>query len=157
LLNFQMLMRSVVLLQALLLSACAANPPASTPSPPAGGARASTAADLACALPSNTGNSLGTGAMAPRRQAGTAAQALQRLQATLAAFPEAQVVRTDALGLEVIFTTTLGFKDQVDFRIDVASQRIDFRSRSLLGLYDFGKNHARMQAFATRFEQQAPR
>jgi hypothetical protein len=40
-------------------------------------------------------------------------------------------------------------------RIDSQSQRIDFRSRSLFGLFDFGKNRSRMQAFATRFEQQS--
>ncbi|MBM3344342.1 MAG: DUF1499 domain-containing protein [Betaproteobacteria bacterium] len=34
------------------------------------------------------------------------------------------------------------------------AQRIDFRSRSLLALYDWGKNRYRMLAFTSRFEQQ---
>jgi uncharacterized protein (DUF1499 family) len=55
----------------------------------------------------------------------------------------------------VIFTTRVGFRDQVDFQIDEVAQRIHFRSRSLVGLYDFGKNRSRMQAFRARFEQQA--
>jgi len=75
------------------------------------------------------------------------------LQTTLATFPEAQVVRSEPLALEVIFTTPIGFRDQVDFRIDAQAQRIDFRSRSLFGLFDWGKNRSRMQEFATRFER----
>ena len=66
-------------------------------------------------------------------------------------FPDAQVVRRDALALQVIFTTALGFRDQVDFLIDPAAERIDFRSRSLVGVFDLGKNRSRMQAFALRF------
>ena len=56
--------------------------------------------------------------------------------------------------LEVVFTTFLGFRDEVLFRVDAAKQRIDFRSRSLMGLYDFGKNRSRMKDFAARFEAQ---
>ena len=40
-------------------------------------------------------------------------------------------VQREALSVQVIFTTPLGFRDQVDFRIDPAQTRIDFRSRSL--------------------------
>ena len=87
------------------------------------------------------------------RYKGTPVQALAMLQTTLATFPEAQVVRSKALALEVIFTTPIGFRDQVDFRIDAQAQRIDFRSRSLFGLFDWGKNRSRMQEFATRFER----
>jgi len=43
----------------------------------------------------------------------------------------------------------------VDFQIDPAAERIDFRSRSLLGLFDFGKNRSRMQDFALRFQAPA--
>jgi len=79
------------------------------------------------------------------------------LQATLNTFPEAKVVRSEDLALEVIFTTPVGFRDQVDFRIDAQTQRIEFRSRSLFGFFDWGKNRSRMQEFATRFEQQSQR
>ena len=77
---------------------------------------------------------------------------MAQLRATLATFPEAAVVRSEALALEVIFTTPAGFRDQVDLRIDPQSQHVDFRSRSLTGLFDWGKNRSRMQEFKTRFE-----
>jgi len=92
--------------------------------------------------------------MAPLPYAGTTAQALGLLRATMATFPEASVVRSESLALEVIFTTPAGFRDQVDFRIDPRSQRIDYRSRSLAGLFDFGKNRSRMEEFKSRFERQ---
>jgi len=82
-------------------------------------------------------------------------QALARIEATLKTFSEAQIVQREALAVQVIFTTSLGFRDQVDFQIDPAAERIDFRSRSLLGLFDFGKNRSRMQAFALRFQAQS--
>ncbi len=142
-----------ILALAILLGACAATAPTanSIAAPDSG------SADLNCLLPSNCVNSRSAGGLVPLRYTGTPAQALDMLRATLATFPEATVVRSDALALESIFTTAAGFRDQVDFRIDVQSQRIDFRSRSLFGLFDFGKNRSRMQEFATRFEQQSRR
>jgi uncharacterized protein (DUF1499 family) len=46
----------------------------------------------------------------------------------------------------------LGFRDEVEFRLDAEAQTIHFRSRSLMGAYDFGKNHSRMQDLKSRFE-----
>jgi uncharacterized protein (DUF1499 family) len=91
------------------------------------------------------------------RYEGTPTQALTVLRATLAEFPEAQIVKTDGLLLEVVFTTSLGFRDLVDFRIDAQAQRIDYRSRSSFGLFDFGKNRSRMVEFSARFAQNAGR
>lgn len=132
------------------LAACSATGPAAPGSEPA----TPVAADLACALPSNCVSSRGDGGLAPLRYAGTPARALALLQSTLTAFPEAAVVRLEPLAMVVIFTTPAGFRDQVDFRIDDARQQVDFRSRSLFGLFDFGKNRARMEAFAAGFRQQ---
>jgi uncharacterized protein (DUF1499 family) len=140
-----------VLTLASLLGACAAT----APTPDATGAPVAGSPDLACTLPSNCVNSLGTGGLVPLRYVGTPAHALAMLQATLTTFPEATVVRSEPLAMEVIFTTRIGFRDQVDFRIDPQAPRIDFRSRSLFGLFDWGKNRSRMQEFTTRFEQQA--
>lgn len=137
----------------ILLGACASQ----APTPQANGASDTSNPDLACTLPSNCVNSLGTGSLVPLRYSGTPAQAVATLQATLTTFPEAQVVRREPLALEVIFTTPAGFRDQVDFRIDAQAQHIDFRSRSLFGLFDWGKNRSRMQEFAARFEQQSRR
>ena len=64
---------------------------------------------------------------------------------------------SDALALAAVFTTPIGFRDELEFRIDPAAGRIDFRSRSQLGLFDFAKNRSRMTAFAARFEQQTRR
>ena len=126
---------------AVLLGACASTAP-----DPDG-------ADLTCLIPSNCANSRESGDLMPLRYAGTPAQALERLRATVATFPEATVVRADPLGLQLIFTTPIGFRDEVDFRIDAKAQLINFRSRSLFGLFDFGKNRSRMREFTTRFEQ----
>ncbi len=141
----------LVLTLALLLGACAAT----APTPSATAAADSGNPDLACSLPSNCVSSRGDGDLLPLRFAGTPAQVMGMLRATLASFPEATVVRDEPLALEVIFTTPAGFKDQVDFRIDPQGQRVDFRSRSLFGLFDWGKNRSRMQEFKSRFEQQA--
>ncbi len=119
-----------------------------TPKPvPAGDAKAP-----ACAFPGNCVDSQGTGGLAPLSYRGTPEQGLARLEATLKTFAEAQIVHREALAMQVIFTTPAGFRDQVDFQIDPAAQRIDFRSRSLFGLFDFGKNRSRMQEFAQRFQ-----
>lgn len=110
-------------------------------------------AALACAVPSNCVNSLDSSGLGPLRFVGPPAQAIAALRTALAEFPEANIVRADALSMEVVFTTPVGFKDLVDFRIDAQAQRIDYRSRSSFGLYDFGKNRSRMSAFSSRFEQ----
>lgn len=111
-------------------------------------------AGLGCTLTSNCVNSVDSNGLPPLRYTGTNAQGQAALQATLASFPEAQIVRTSDLALEAVFTTPVGFKDEVEFRIHPQGQRIDFRSQSTFGLYDFGKNRSRMQAFAARFAQQ---
>jgi len=139
-----------VLMLAILLGACAAT----APTPGTTGTPVAGSPDLTCTLPSNCVNSLGTGGLVPLRYVGTPAYAMAMLQATLTSFPEATVVRSEPLAMEVIFSTPVGFKDQVVFRIDPRAQRVDFRSRSLFGLFDWGKNRSRMQEFKSRFEQQ---
>jgi uncharacterized protein (DUF1499 family) len=132
---------------ASMLCACAATPQAPEASK----------SGLTCSLPYNCVSSIGSGGMQPLRFVGTPAQAMAALQATLKSFPEATVVRSEPLSLEVVFTTPVGFEDQVDLQIDPQLPRIDFRSRSLIGLIDFGKNRARMQEFTARFAKQVPR
>lgn len=111
---------------------------------------APTATALACALPSNCVTTLDGGAEA-LRFSGDAADAMARLRRTLAGYANARVVRSDATAIDAIFTTPAGFEDEVAFRIDASRQRIDYRSRSRLGLFDFGKNRSRMREFAERF------
>lgn len=111
---------------------------------------APTSTALACALPSNCVSTLDGGAV-PLSFNGGAAQALARLQRTLAGYPNARIVRSDATAVDTIFTTTVGFEDEVAFRIDAAQHLIDYRSRSRIGLFDLGKNSSRMREFAERF------
>lgn len=141
----QLKSRFGILALVVLLGACASIAPESG------------SAQLTCSIPSNCVTSRETGDLMPLRFTGTQAQALELLRATVATFPEATVVGADPLGLQLIFTTPIGFRDEVEFRIDAKAQRIDFRSRSLFGLFDFGKNRSRMREFTTRFEQLARR
>ncbi|HEX5698449.1 MAG TPA: DUF1499 domain-containing protein [Rhodoferax sp.] len=142
------LMKATVALVALVLTACAAQD--AGPEVRLGPDAHPT--DLSCPRSSNCVNSLGGSGLPALRYAGDAAQGMALLRATLASHPEAAIVRSDPVWLEVIFTTPLGFRDQVDFVLDAESGRINFRSQSLLGRYDFGKNRSRMTAFSERFE-----
>ncbi len=107
---------------------------------------------LSCTHPGNCVNSFSSYGLEALAFEGNGEQAMSLLRATLATFPEAAIVNTAPLYLEVIFTTTIGFKDQIEFRIDEPSKHIDFRSRSKLGLYDFNKNRSRMQDFSASFK-----
>jgi uncharacterized protein (DUF1499 family) len=136
----------------VVLGGCASPAPADGGSSQAKAIRVA----LACAMPGNCANSLGGGALAPLRYQGTAAQGMAQLAATLATFTEAKLVSSDAGALEAVFTTPMGFTDQVQFQMDAQAQQIEYRSRSNLGLFDFGKNRARMLEFAARFAKQQP-
>lgn len=127
--------------------------PADTPAanPPAVDSRAA----LACKATSNCVNSFDTDGPGPLPFSGAPKDAMEALRATLAKFPQAEIVKADALSMEVVFTTFLGFRDAVEFRIDAPAQRIDYRSRSLVGKYDFGKNRSRMAAFSKAFKAHA--
>lgn len=107
---------------------------------------------LSCTHPGNCVNSFSSYGLEALTFEGNGEQAMALLRATLATFPEATIVSSAPLYLEVIFTTTIGFKDQIEFRIDEPSKRIDYRSRSKIGLYDFNKNRSRMQDFSASFK-----
>jgi uncharacterized protein (DUF1499 family) len=108
---------------------------------------------LACAQSSNCVNTLKGSDLAPLRYVGTPTQGMAALQQVLASFKETSVTRLEPARLQAIFTTTLGFRDEVDFVLNTQTAQIDFRSRSLVGLYDFGKNRSRMAAFSQRFNE----
>ncbi len=127
---------------ATLLASC------SLPSPVPPGDRKA----LECTLPGSCVDSLGMGSLAPLKYRGTPVQAQAQLERALKTFSEAKISHSEALSTQTIFTTPAGFRDQVDFQIDPVAQRIDFRSRSLFGLFDFGKNRSRMVEFAQRFQ-----
>ena len=114
-------------------------------------------AALGCKVTSNCVNSFDTSGLGPLHFEGTPKAAMQALRATLAQFPQAKILEADSVSMEVVFTTFLGFRDLVDFRVDAQAQRIDYRSRSLVGKYDFGKNRSRMAEFSKQFEERAKR
>ncbi|MGB7536582.1 MAG: DUF1499 domain-containing protein [Azonexus sp.] len=107
---------------------------------------------LSCIHPGNCVNSFSSYGLEALAFEGNGVQAMALLRATLATFPEATIVSSAPLYLEVIFTTTIGFRDQIEFRIDEPSKLIDFCSRSKIGLYDFNKNRSRMQDFSASFK-----
>ena len=108
-------------------------------------------ARLACPASPNCVNSLGVGGLPPLAYSGDVAQGMARLRATLAGFSEARIEADDGQSITTIFTTLLGFRDEVVFVFDPSQLAIHFRSRSLLGYYDFGKNRSRMQEVGERF------
>jgi uncharacterized protein (DUF1499 family) len=110
---------------------------------------------LTCTHPGNCVNSFSSYGLEALAFEGNGEQVMALLRATLLTFPEATIVSSAPLYLEVIFTTPIGFKDQIEFRIDEPSKRIDYRSRSKLGLYDFNKNRSRMQDFSASFKNVA--
>lgn len=121
---------------------------------PDGAVKTRTSADdLRCTLPTNCVSSQNSTGVGPLAFAGTNVEGLAQLRASLQSFPEATVESVTETSLVAIFTTPAGFRDTVEFRVDAMAHRIDFRSQSGFGLYDFGKNRARMTAFATRFGQ----
>lgn len=107
---------------------------------------------LTCEVTSNCINSLGDSQFMPLVLQGTPAQRMALLRRTLTFFPEAQVTQSSPSWLKVIFTTPLGFRDEVVFVLDAQTAQVQFRSKSLVGLYDFGKNASRMRAFAVQFD-----
>jgi uncharacterized protein (DUF1499 family) len=108
---------------------------------------------LSCTLPTNCVNSRTSSGLAPLRFAGTGANGLALLKATLASFPEATVQQQDESTIKAVFTTPAGFRDDVIFLLNPHQHQIDFQSHSGFGLYDFGKNRSRMQAFTERFAE----
>jgi uncharacterized protein (DUF1499 family) len=143
-----------VLWASTLLTACA------TPFDREGAADGATtpaAMALDCPLSTNCVNSLGPDGLAPLRYAGPSERGKAALLATLALFPEATVLHSTDLSVDAIFTTPMGFVEEVTFRLPPHTQRIDFRSRSKIGLYDFNSNRSRMTAFSAQFAAQTGR
>ena len=115
------------------------------------------ATGLSCSLPTKCVSSLGAGRFAPVALDLSGTEALTVLRATLAEYPEARIVDSGPATLVAIFRTPAGFEDEVVFMVDEAGKRLNYRSRSLLGLFDFGKNGSRMAELVMRFERRLAR
>jgi uncharacterized protein (DUF1499 family) len=78
---------------------------------------------------------------------GPAANAWARLSDILTNMPRTRVVSADAHYLHAIQeSSTLHFTDDVEFLLDPSSGRIDVRSCSRAGYFDFGVNRARVES-----------
>lgn len=74
------------------------------------------------------------------------------LIATLSKADNAQLVTRDPQFLHATFTSTLGFVDDVTFLIHPDAQRIDVKSSSRIGYYDFGVNRNRVARLHKDFD-----
>lgn len=130
---------------------------AAAATPPATSVDITASPDLQCPITSNCVNSVSDSALSPLTYQGTATQGMAHLLRTLSGMPEVSITERNARFVTTIFTTTLGFRDEVVFVVAAEGGTIDYRSRSLLGLYDFGKNRSRMLDFIRRFQEHSAR
>lgn len=92
-------------------------------------------------------------AMPPLFFTSTRDEAQDRVRKLVQSMPRTAIVRDEPGYLKVEFTSRLfRFVDDVEFAFD-PSGRIDFRSASRTGYYDFGANRRRMLAITTRLTQ----
>lgn len=86
-------------------------------------------------------------AIAPLMVVGDKGSYMARLAAVVADMPGAKVVKQDAAYLYAEFTSSLmGFVDDVEFAMQADGQRVDVRSSSRIGYYDFDANRDRIES-----------
>jgi uncharacterized protein (DUF1499 family) len=89
--------------------------------------------------------------MAPLTFTISSRQAQSKIRKVIEAMPRTSVIRDEAGYLHAEFTSKVfGFVDDVEFTIDDDTKRIDFRSASRVGYYDFGANRKRMEDICRR-------
>jgi len=73
----------------------------------------------------------------------------------IAEMKEARIAEEEMGYLHAEFRSALfGFVDDVEFRMDEVSGRIDIRSASRTGYYDFGVNRRRVEEIRARFSRE---
>ncbi|MGB8424203.1 MAG: DUF1499 domain-containing protein, partial [Desulfobacterales bacterium] len=91
--------------------------------------------------------------VAPLTFSGSQAEAAARLVAVLEQMKGSKIVSQTDTAIRVEFTSTVfRFVDDVDFRFDADHHRIDLRSASRVGYFDFGVNRKRIAEIRRRFE-----
>ena len=86
---------------------------------------------------------------------GDSASGWSRLRKVIAEMKEARIAEEEMGYLHAEFRSALfGFVDDVEFRMDDASGRIDIRSASRRGYYDFGVNRRRVEEIRARFSRE---
>ena len=76
---------------------------------------------------------------------------MRQVRRVIEAMPRARIVREEPDYLHAeLRSKVFGFVDDVEFAIDEQNRRIDFRSASRVGYYDFGVNRKRMDDICRR-------
>lgn len=76
------------------------------------------------------------------------------LIAALSKAKSARLVTRDPQFMHATFTSTLGFVDDVTFLIQPDGERIDVKSSSRIGYYDFGVNRNRVKRLHKAFDSE---
>jgi uncharacterized protein (DUF1499 family) len=90
-------------------------------------------------------------AMVPLTFSMTSRDAQRKLRQVIESLPRTRIVREEPGYLHAEFRSRIfGFVDDVEFVIDDETRRIDFRSASRVGSYDFRANRRRMEDICRR-------
>lgn len=76
--------------------------------------------------------------------------AFRRLRTLVGSLRGTEIVSADDRRLHAVCRVRLGFADDLEFRLDPGGRRIHFRSRSRVGLFDFGANRDRVEGLRRR-------
>ncbi len=76
----------------------------------------------------------------------------EKLATLLKASPELQIIQQDATYIHAVASTKIGFKDDLEFYFDTATQLCHVRSVSRVGIRDFGVNKKRMDKILKRLD-----
>jgi len=91
--------------------------------------------------------------VAPLTFCGSPAEAAARLVSVLEQLKGSKIVSQTDTAIRAEFTSTVfRFVDDVDFGFDAAHHRIDLRSASRVGYFDFGVNRRRVEEIRRRFD-----
>lgn len=91
----------------------------------------------------------------PFKLDGSGPAAVRKLQTIISALPGTTIIRAEELSLHAEFKSRLfGFVDDVEFLADEKEGRVDVRSASRLGYYDFGANRRRVEKIRSLYGQE---
>lgn len=81
--------------------------------------------------------------------------ALRKLQAIISDLPGTTIIRAEDRYLQAEFKSRLfGFVDDVEFVANEQEGRVDVRSASRVGYYDFGANRRRVEKIRSLYDQE---
>lgn len=84
---------------------------------------------------------------------GSGPAAIRKLRAIIADLPRTTIIQADDRYLHAAFKSRLfGFVDDVEFLADAEAGRVEVRSASRLGYYDFGVNRRRVEKIRHLYE-----